>query len=141
MTEAERVKIREQLIRHEGLKLTPYRDTVGTLTIGAGRNLDANGISRKEALMMLDNDIDHAISTVSRETWWDTLDTVRRRVVIDMAFNLGAGGFYSFKKLRLAMTRLDYEGAAHEMRSSKWYGQVGQRGQRLTRMMLTGEEE
>ena len=41
--------IEEQLILHEGLRLKPYRDTVGKLTIGVGRNLDDVGITRAEA--------------------------------------------------------------------------------------------
>ncbi len=35
--------------RHEGLSLKPYMDSRGFLTIGYGRNLDANGISKSEA--------------------------------------------------------------------------------------------
>ena len=33
-------RIKEQLVRHEGLRLKPYRCTAGKLTIGIGRNLD-----------------------------------------------------------------------------------------------------
>lgn len=57
-----------------------------------------------------------------------------------MAFNLGAAGFRGFKRFNLALTRLDYDTAAHEMRESKWYGQVGKRAERLVRMMETGED-
>lgn len=140
MNEAERIKIREQLIRHEGMRLTLYQDSVGKWTIGVGRNIHESGISRQEALMLLENDIDHALSIVSRTAWWGSLDAVRRRVVVDMTFNLGAAGFRGFKRLNLALTRLDYETAAHEMRNSKWYSQVGERAARLARMMETGED-
>jgi len=33
-------RIKEQLVRYEGLRLKPYRCTTGKLTIGIGRNLD-----------------------------------------------------------------------------------------------------
>ena len=33
-------RIKEQLVRHEGLRLKPYHCTAGRLTIGYGRNLD-----------------------------------------------------------------------------------------------------
>ena len=33
-------RIKAQLVRHEGLRLKPYRCTAGKLTIGIGRNLD-----------------------------------------------------------------------------------------------------
>lgn len=32
-------RVKAQLVRHEGLRLKPYRYTVGKLTIGIGRNL------------------------------------------------------------------------------------------------------
>ena len=54
----DRQLLRSQLERHEGLRLKPYRDTVGKLTVGYGRNLEDVGISRDEADFMLDNDID-----------------------------------------------------------------------------------
>ena len=50
-------RIKEQLVRHEGLRLKPYRCTVGKLTIGIGRNLDDCWISQSEAYVMLINDI------------------------------------------------------------------------------------
>ena len=49
-------RMKEQLLRHEGLRLKPYRCTAGKLTIGIGRNLDDCGISQKEAYALLDND-------------------------------------------------------------------------------------
>jgi lysozyme len=47
----------EQLRRDEGCVLKPYRDQVGKLTIGVGRNLDDVGISSDEAEYLLANDI------------------------------------------------------------------------------------
>jgi len=57
MTEALMNRIKAQLVRHEGLKLKPYRCTAGKLTIGIGINLDVCGISQKEAYTMLERDI------------------------------------------------------------------------------------
>jgi lysozyme len=50
-------RIKEQLVRHEGLRLKPYRCTAGKLTIGVGRNLEDKGISQQEAYELLENDI------------------------------------------------------------------------------------
>ncbi len=50
-------RIKEQLVRHEGLGLKPYRCPAGKLTIGYGRNLDDTGISKAEAYELLSNDI------------------------------------------------------------------------------------
>ena len=38
-------KVKEQLLRHEGLRFKPYRCPAGKLTIGIGRNLNDRGES------------------------------------------------------------------------------------------------
>ena len=38
----------EELIKHEGLKLQVYQDTLGIDTIGIGRNLEDRGITKQE---------------------------------------------------------------------------------------------
>ena len=45
-----------QLIIDEGIKLKPYTDSVGKLTIGVGRNLNDVGISEDEARFLLGNE-------------------------------------------------------------------------------------
>lgn len=47
------MNIIKMLIRHEGLRLKPYKDSVGKLTIGVGRNLDDKGITKEEAMHLL----------------------------------------------------------------------------------------
>ena len=42
------MKIEDLLILHEGVRRKPYLDTVGELTIGVGRNLDAMGLEENE---------------------------------------------------------------------------------------------
>ena len=124
------------LKRDEGLKLKPYRDTVGKLTIGIGRNLDDVGISEVEAEQMLANDLDRTIADLDANMlWWQTLDTPRRRVILNMAFNLGVGGLMKFVKTLAAVRSGDYAKAADMMLQSKWAGQVGARAKRLARMM------
>ena len=76
------------LLRHEGLKLKPYQDTVGKVTVGVGRNLDDVGISREEAMFMLDNDIKKAkLGLAHMFPWYLSLDDVRQAVMVDMTFN------------------------------------------------------
>lgn len=130
----------EKLLRlHEGLSSKPYRDTVGKLTIGVGRNLDDVGISKEEADMMLANDIARAKSDLSELAPWDAgLDEVRQAVLIDMCFNLGKNGLSKFKRFLAAMQDGDWRRAAQEMRDSLWWAQVGSRAVRLERMVLDG---
>ena len=46
------------LKRHEGLKIFPYHCSQNKLTLGIGRNLEDNGISKDEAYYLLNNDIE-----------------------------------------------------------------------------------
>ena len=132
--------IEEQLILHEGLKLKPYRCTAGKLTIGVGRNLDDKGISKEEALFLLRNDIATVTTQLQKYDWYISTDPVRRKVLIDMAVNLGVGGLLKFRKMIAALERGDYEGAADQMLDSRWAEQVGYRAVRLAEMMRSGED-
>lgn len=130
----------DQLIQHEGLRLFPYMDSVGKITIGVGRNLSDVGISKREAMDLLDHDLDAAVADLAAFPWFLTLDAVRQRVMVDMRFNLGPSRFREFKRMLRAMAEQDYPKAASSMRKSLWFTQVKGRGVRLVRMMLTGED-
>lgn len=135
MTPLERI-----LIKHEGLRLHPYTDTRGKLTIGVGRNLIDNGIDRDEAMMLLRNDIADIFVSINnkRNEWIRNLGPVRRDVVIMMIFNMGMRGFLGFKLAIKAMKAEDWNEAAMEMLNSRWAGQVGQRARVLATMMRRG---
>ena len=134
----------EQLRLHEGERRKPYRDTVGKLTIGIGRNLDDKGLRRDEIEYLLANDIADARADLDRYLpWWRGLDPVRQRVLIDMAFNMGMGspgngGLLSFVNTLSNIRQGRYAEAADMMLASKWAQQVGRRAVRLATMMRTG---
>lgn len=130
----------EQLRRDEGCVLHPYRDQVGKLTIGIGRNLDDVGISRDEAEYLLANDIRKAEGAVMKALpWAANMDPIRRAVLVNMSFNMGINGLLGFKNT-LEMVRTGrYADAADGMLNSKWAGQVGPRAARLSEQMRTGE--
>ena len=161
--------IEDQLILHEGLKTDLYKCPANKWTIGVGRNLEdrgltadeqqaildesgltkeqvierlrSRGVSREEALLLLRNDIKSIANALTlKYTWFTSLDEVRRKVCIDMAFNLGLGGFSKFKNMIRALAAKDYQKAAREMENSVWYRQVGDRAKRLVRMMRTGQD-
>lgn len=130
------------LERHEGLRLKPYRCPAGKLTIGVGRNLEDAGISREEAYFLLNNDIYRALAIaqefLGREVW-EKLSAPRQEVLVNMAFNLGAGGLAKFKRMRQAIIAGDYEKAAREMLDSNWARQVGSRATELAQIMRTNQ--
>jgi lysozyme len=128
-----------QLRLHEGERLKPYRCTAGKLTIGVGRNLEDRGITAEESAMLLANDIAAEERELLRALpWVATLDEVRQRVLLDMAFNMGIAGLLGFKHTLATIQAGDYKRAATMMLDSRWAKQVGQRAERLSRMMATG---
>lgn len=130
----------QQLKKHEGFRQHPYRDSVGKLTIGYGRNLDDKGIERHEAEYLLMNDIAHAEKLLRRYLpWYEELDEVRQHALINMAFNLGVYGLLKFNKMLAAMKAKDYDTAGFEAMDSKWAKQVGPRAAELSLQIKTGK--
>lgn len=132
--------LRNLLIRHEGLKLKPYKDTKGKLTIGVGRNLDDRGITEAEALELLFNDIHICVREAEQNfKWFNEIDGQRKLVVISMIFNMGLPKFKGFVKTIEAIERRDYKEAAKEMLDSDWgRGPTANRAQELADMMSRG---
>ena len=134
-------RIKEQLIRHEGLRLKPYRCMAGKLTIGIGRNLDDCGISQTEAYLLLENDIQNCEKQLLDEIpeIYNPLDEVRKSVLLNMCFNLGIGGLLGFNNTLAFIAAGDWERAANGMLASKWAKQVGRRAIELSEMMRKGK--
>lgn len=137
----DRQKLIQQLRRHEGERLKPYRCTAGKLTIGVGRNLDDRGITAEESAYLLSNDIDRVWTELKARIPWVTgLSDVRQRVLLDMAFNLGTDGLMKFRNTLATIQAGNYQKAGEMMLDSLWVKQVGMRAQRLSRMMQTGTD-
>lgn len=135
----DRDTLMQELIRDEGIRLQPYRCTAGKLTIGVGRNIEDRGITKAEAMYLLNNDMSICESelTAVLPSWRELSDT-RQRVLLNMVFNLGRDRLSKFAKFIGCLKMNDFEGAAREMMDSAWATQVGQRAVRLRDMMLRG---
>ena len=71
---------------------------------------------------LLDLDIAAARADARRRVQgFDTLPPQAQMVIIDMIFNLGVGGFSTFRKMIAAVERRDWTAAAEEMSDSIWY--------------------
>ena len=125
-------KLKSDLELDEGLRLHPYEDTVGKLTIGIGRNLDDVGISEEEARHMLGNDIKWVVEELDRTMpWWRTMPEPAQRALANMAFNLGLTRLRRFKNMLTALQAGDYRKAADEALDSLWAKQVKGRADRI----------
>lgn len=131
--------LRTELVRDEGLRLKPYIDTAGKLTIGVGRNLGDRGIAHDEALLLLDNDIRAACSDLDRNApWWRGLSEGRQRALLNMTFNLGWPRISAFKGMLAALQSGQYLRAADEALDSAWARQVGARAARIAALIRRG---
>jgi lysozyme len=108
----------QQLVRHEGIRLVPYKDSVGKLTVLVGYNLDERGLrplcealgrtvtmaqamrgefTEADAMTVLRADI-RTVETQIRTRFplYDALNEPRKRALVDFVFNLGIGKASTF---------------------------------------------
>ena len=134
-----REKLITELKRDEGVVLTLYKCSASKNTIGVGRNLDDRGITDEESDFLLSNDIDICVEELkSTFPWFKNLTDARKRVMVNMCFNLGLSRLMGFKKFLAAMEVADWEEAGVQMLDSKWSRQVGPRSTRLRDLLLEG---
>ena len=150
----------EELVKHEGLRLQVYQDTLGIDTIGIGRNLKDRGISKEEldeldiptidhvyeygiteadAMLLAENDVQIVEEELLRaHPCVEDLDAVRQLVLVDMAFNMGVPRLCKFKKMWNAIHENKFDIAAKEMLDSRWATQVKSRSTKLANAMHNG---
>lgn len=132
-------KVAELIKKHEGLRLKPYFCSAKKLTLGYGRNIEENGITKTEADFLLSNDILNITNEIIDSfCWFSGLNDDRQSVIINMVFNLGMPRFKTFEKLISAIENRDFTVASVEMLDSKWATQVGARAIELADAMEHG---
>lgn len=136
--------LKDQLLRHEGLRLRPYICPAGALTIGIGRNLSDKGITEAEAMAMLETDIAGArvdveflLDKFGIERW--KLSQARQDALANMAFNIGRASLAGFKRMFTAILAEDFDVAAAEMLDSKYARDVGDRAVELSIQLCSGQ--
>lgn len=116
----------------EGLRLKPYKCTAGALTIGYGRNLEANGISNSEAEFLFYNDWQKVEAELETNyPYIAKFSSVWYSIACDMLYNLGPTKFAKMKKMLTAIANHKRSEALLEMLDSAWFGQVGNRSKIL----------
>lgn len=131
-------QVAEWIKYHEGLKLKLYKDTVDKWTIGWGRNIEDNGISKEEADFMFDNDFARCQRELSRFTWYTNQPKNVQDALMNMCFNLDISRLLEFKRMIAALIAKDYTVASLDILDSKWAIQVGQRAKDVALMMRQG---
>ena len=131
--------LKEQLKKHEGIRLKPYKCTANKTTIGVGRNIEDRGITEDEAFYLLENDIKICVEELEKNyDWFKGLDDIRQCVLVNMCFNLGITRLKKFKNTMKHVEEGDYEKAALGMLNSRWAKQVKGRAIDLANQMEYG---
>ncbi len=149
--------IQEIISYNEGSRQCVYTDSLGHPTIGIGFNLDKSGASDELAQLGLDYDSVRSGATCLNEdqitslfntdldsatdgvrgcvSTFDDLPDCIQKVLLDMTFNMGPSSLCGWPNLITQLNNQDYQGAANNLRSSKWCGQVGSRCTRDVSLM------
>lgn len=132
-------QLRTDLRRDEGVRLKPYRDTVGKLTIGVGRNLDDRGISNDEAEFLLAEDVKLVLAEIRIKFPWVLNETQnRQRAFANLLFNLGSTRLGKFKNTLAHWAAGQHQKAADGIRNSLYATQVGARAERIAQLIEKG---
>lgn len=136
----------------EGFVATPYRCPAGKLTIGYGRNIEANPLTNEERAQLIGGavtkkdaeawaikELEKIHNELSKFAWFLALDENRRAAILDMSYNLGIRGLLGFKKTIEAISQKNWEKAGAELENSKWFFQVGRRAKKIKKIIETGE--
>ena len=115
------MNLRERIKRHEGFRGKPYDDTKGIITIGYGRNLEANPLTEAEADLLFENDLRRARVGARRFAFYEALSMNRQDVLTEMVFQMGYGGVMKFKLFRVAAMEQRWGDAYDEMLDSAWH--------------------
>ena len=121
-----------------GQEIVPGYTVQGNPTIGYGRDLMTEGISKEEAMVLLRHDIDRAWREVTSHLPWaeSQLSVIRFAVLVNMAFNVGLQGLLGFTQMLSALQAGNYEQAAKAMLDSLWYQQTEGRAQALAEQKI-----
>ena len=132
-------KARQLIKSHEGVRMTPYIDTVGKCTIGVGRNLTDRGLTVEEVELLFETDFRLAKHIL--DIWladWQSYPASVQMALLSMAFNLGGPRLSGFVKMRAALIDHDYEEAARQALDSRWAKQVGSRADEIAKLIGEG---
>ena len=132
-----------ELQRDEGYQPHVYQDSLGFWTIGNGFLVDkrrGGTLPEPVRALWLSLLVQECVRDIQNEPWFLACDTdARRRALVNMRFQLGAGGLRTFRRSLAAIQARKWLEAGALMRQSLWYKQTPMRAERVIRMIESGE--
>lgn len=146
-------RLKDLLVRHEGIRTKPYKCSAGKNTIGVGRNFDANPLPPVMAqyleehgvitIEMVDRLLDADIAVATGDCMrlypdFDGFTENRQIALIDFIFNIGRKTALQFQVTNKAINDGRWDDAARGLTNSRWYKQVGKRSVEIVGMIKEG---
>jgi lysozyme len=139
--------IKKMIIRHEGIRNKPYKDSLGLWTVGVG-HLIGDGktlppewnreFSNDEIMKMFNDDYASHRLAAQRIPSFDKLNTKGQGALTDLTFNMGPSWIDKWPMLKKQLASNDVAAAAANLEGSKWYGQVGSRAPEVVDLLRNG---
>jgi GH24 family phage-related lysozyme (muramidase) len=139
--------IKNMIMKHEGVRYEPYKDSLGLWTVGVG-HLIGDGktlpdqwnrkFTHEEVMQLFDKDYEHHRSAAERIPGFDAMNGKGQGALTDLTFNMGPAWISKWPTLKKQLGDENVEAAADNLEKSKWYGQVGNRAPTITGMVREG---
>jgi len=124
----------------EGKRLSVYVDPTGNKTIGIGHKLK-NGENYKNINETICNELFAVDLEIAKRIAMKTFPSFDKQpkevklILVSLSYNMGAVGINKFVKFKQAIHLRNYKQAANELKDSKWFRQVGNRGTKYTAIL------
>ena len=140
---------KKMIIRHEGIRDMPYKDSLGLWTVGVG-HLIGDGktlppeynrkFTQAEIMKMFDDDFEHHAKAAEKIPGYSKANQGGQGALIDLTFNMGPSWYKKWPNFCKKLAAGDFKGAADELAGSKWAQQVKSRAQTIIGL-VTGAGE
>jgi len=135
--------VKAMVIKHEGKRNKPYKDSLGLWTVGIGhligdgKSLPAEWnreFSDAEVMALFDKDFEHHKKIAEKTPGYDKANRGGKAAFIDLAFNMGMW-WPKWKNTRAKLEKGDFRGAAEGLKDSLWYKQVKGRAKTIVALV------
>jgi len=138
------------ILKHEGFKTRPYKDSKGLWTVGVGHLIgDGKSLpkefdrefSREEIQALYEEDFKEHKKAAEKIPGYNNLNEKGQTALIDLTFNMGPSWYKKWPMLVKQLEAGDIEGAARNLEGSDWYKQVKSRGPEVVALLRQGKKD
>ena len=141
--------VKAMIVRHEGVRMAPYKDSLGLWTVGVGHLIgDGKSLpsewnktfSAEEVKDLFDQDYEYHKKAAEKIPGYSNVKGPGQGALIDLTFNMGPVWYKKWPTFTKKLSGGDIQGAAGELEKSRWYTQVGKRGPDIVAMLQSSDK-